>query len=113
MTSYRRGDVVLVVVPFADFSNWKARPAVVVSAPHTSRDEVLVALSSRVTALAVGEFVVSDWAKAGLNVPSKVKRFVLTVEDSRIARRIGVLSETSKSQLDESLTLWLGLRIRH
>jgi len=32
MTSYQRGDVVLVIVPFSDFSQWKARPAVVVGA---------------------------------------------------------------------------------
>lgn len=109
MTPFQRGDVVLVVVPFSDYRGSKLRPAIVAGAPHPSDDEILVPLSSRVSRLSDGEFVLSDWEAAGLNVPSKVRRFLLTSERSRIGHRVGSLSSMSMKQLDRSLALWLDL----
>lgn len=109
-TRSRRGDVVLVVVPFSDYRGSKLRPAVVVGAPHPSPDQLLVALSSRVSFLAPGEFILTDWETAGLNVPSKVRRFILTVEESQVGRRLGNLSLRSRQSLENALAAWLGLR---
>lgn len=108
-TSFRRGDVVLAVVPYSDYRGSKLRPAVVAGARHPSDDEILVPLSSRVSALSPGEFVLPDWANAGLNVPSKVRRFLLTTESREIRRRVGRLSSLSQRQLDQSLKMWLAL----
>ncbi|MHC5936512.1 hypothetical protein [Nostoc sp.] len=44
------------------------RPAVVVSAPHVSQDILITPLTSKTGALLEGEFVLSEWASAGLNV---------------------------------------------
>jgi mRNA interferase MazF len=109
MTRFQRRDVVLVVVPFADGRGSKLRPAAIVGAPHPSDDEILVPLSSRVTRLAPGEFVIEDWSAAGLNVPSKVRRFLLTQTSATMGRRIGSLSPATAERLDESLRVWLGL----
>lgn len=38
MPNYSKNDVILVRYPFADLSNTKVRPAVVVSAAHVSED---------------------------------------------------------------------------
>lgn len=109
MTRFRKRDVVLVVVPFTDGRGAKLRPAVIVGAPHPSDDEILVPLSSRISRLAPGEFVIEDWSEAGLNVPSKVRRFLLTQDGTGVSRRIGSLSTATATRLGESLRLWLGL----
>jgi mRNA interferase MazF len=74
MPNYSKNDVLLVRYPFTDLSGIKVRPAVVVHAPHPSQDSFVVPLTSRVTALQPGEFTLEDWAKAGLHVPTAVKR---------------------------------------
>ena len=70
MPTYSTHDVVLVRYPFSDVATAKMRPAVVVSAAHASHDLFVVPVTSRTTDLLAGEFVLGDWAGAGLNVPS-------------------------------------------
>ena len=41
MPNYSKSSIVLMRYPFSDLSNAKVRPAVVVSAPHTSQDVFL------------------------------------------------------------------------
>ena len=92
MPAYSMHDVVLVRYPFPDVSTAKVRPAVVVSAPHASRDLFVVPLTSRTTSLLAGEFVLADWAGAGLNVPWAVKRGVYTIHETLAIKRIGRLT---------------------
>ncbi len=77
--SYSRNDIVLVRYPFSDLSSAKVRPAVVVNAPHSSQDVFVVPLTSKTISLLAGEFVLTDWAAASLNVPTAVKRELYTV----------------------------------
>ena len=79
MPSYSKNEVILVRYPFSNLSGSKVRPAVVVNAPHVSQDIVIVPLTSKVSTLLPGEFVLTDWKAAGLNVPSAVKRGLYTV----------------------------------
>ncbi len=74
MPSYSKNEVVLVRYPFSALSGGKVRPAVITNAPHVSQDVFLVPLTSRTTPLLAGEFVLADWAGAGLHVPTAVKR---------------------------------------
>jgi hypothetical protein len=78
MPNYSRVEIVLVRFPFSDLSNIKIRPAVVINGSHPSSDLLRVALTSKLTNLLPGEFVLSDWNGAGLNVPSR-----LNGEDSK------------------------------
>lgn len=56
-----------------------------------------------------GEFVLSEWAAAGLNVATAVKRGVYTVHESLVIKVIGQLAEGDADQLEQSLRDWLGL----
>jgi len=109
MSSYSKGEVVLVRYPFSNLSGSKVRPAVIVSAPHVSQDVFIVPLTSKTTSLLPGEFVLSDWSQAGLNVPTAVKRGLYTVHQSLIAKRVGKLSELDTTNLEEALSNWLGI----
>ena len=110
MSIYSKSDVVLVRYPFSDLSGSKIRPAVVVSAPHISRDIIIVPLTSKTSPLPAGEFVLAGWSQAGLNVESAVKRGVYTVRESLVAHTIGQLSDADAAQLEASLRGSLELR---
>ena len=109
MPNYSKGDVLLVRYPFTDLSGVKVRPAVVVHAPHPSQDSLIIPLTSRLTSLLPGEFLLKDWEKAGLNVPTAVKRGIYTFHPSLIARIVGRLSAQDAQSLEKSLRTWLGL----
>lgn len=109
MGSYSKGEVVLVRYPFSNLSGSKVRPAVIVSAPHISQDVFIVPLTSKTTSLLPGEFVLSDWSQAGLNVPTVVKRGMYTVHQDLVAKSVGKLSEPDTINLDEALCNWFGI----
>jgi len=109
MSNYSRGEVVLVRYPFSDLSGSKIRPAVIVNAPHTSKDVFILPLTSRTTLLLAGEFVLKDWSQAGLNVETAVKRGIYTVHENLVAQRVGKLSDSDLKDLDDALQIWLGL----
>ena len=109
MSNYSRGEVVLVRYPFSDLSGSKIRPAVNVNAPHTSKDVFILPLTSKTRSLLLGEFVLSGWSQAGLNVETAVKRGIYTVHQNLIAQRVGMLSNSDLKELDDTLRLWLGL----
>jgi mRNA interferase MazF len=109
MSNYSRGEVVLVRYPFSDLSGSKVRPAVIVSAPHSSRDIFILPLTSKTTSLLAGEFVLADWSQAGLNVETAVKRGIYTVDQNLVAQRLGKLSDSDLRDLSDTLRGWLGL----
>ncbi|MGL5510511.1 MAG: type II toxin-antitoxin system PemK/MazF family toxin [Microcoleaceae cyanobacterium] len=109
MPSYSKNDVILVRYPFSDLSSSKVRPAVVVNAPHPSQDIFIVPLTSRTGYLLDGEFLLSDWSEAGLNVATVLKRGVYTVQENLIIKIIVKLSERDADNLEQSLRAWLGL----
>lgn len=110
MPSYSKSDIVLVRYPFSNLSGSKVRPAVVVNASHASQDVIIVPLTSKVSPLLAGEFVLADWGAAGLNVVSAAKRGLYTVHQSLVMKSVGRLSAADADSLDDSLRGWLGLR---
>jgi len=109
MPSYSKNDIILVRYPFSDLSSSKVRPAVVVNAPHVSQDIFIVPLTSRTTSLLAGEFMLSNWAAAGLNVETAVKRGLYTVHQSLVVASLGKLTNSDIEQLEQSLREWLDL----
>jgi mRNA interferase MazF len=109
MPSYSKYDVILVRYSFSDLSSSKVRPAVIVSTSHLSQDIVITPLTSKTGSLMAGEFVLSEWTAAGLNVATAVKRGVYTVHESLVIKVIGQLSKVDADQLEQSLRDWLGL----
>ena len=109
MPNSSKNEIVLVRYPFSDLSGSKVRPAIVVHAPHVSEDVFVVPLTSRTAGLLPGEFVLGDWAMAGLNVPTAVKRGLYTVHQGLVVKVVGRLSPADAHRLEESLRGWLGL----
>jgi mRNA interferase MazF len=109
MPSYSKHDIILVRYPFSDLSSSKVRPAVVVSTSHPSQDIIITPLTSKTGSLMEGEFVLSEWAGAGLNVVTAVKRGIYTVHESLVIKVIGQLVDIDTKQLEQSLQGWLGL----
>ena len=109
MPASLRRETILVRYPFSDLSSAKVRPAVVIHAPHPSLDALIVPLTSRVTGLLPGEFVLADWQTAGMNVPTAVKRGIYTIHSALIIKQLATLTEHDAQHLDESLRAWLGL----
>ena len=109
MASYSKNDVIIVRYPFSDLSATKVRPAVVVNAPHSSQDYLIVPLTSKISTLRSREFLLIDWVTAGLNVPTAVKRGIYTVHQSLIIKLVGCLTPEDAQQLEQSLYDWLGL----
>jgi mRNA interferase MazF len=109
MPNYSKNIVILVRYPFSDLSNAKVRPAVIVNAPHSSQDILIVPLTSKTGSLLDGEFVLDDWAAAGLNVVTAVKRGIYTVNRSLVIKNVGKLGDVDIEKLEQSLRTWLGL----
>ena len=103
MPNYSRLDVVLVRCPFSDLTGTKVRPAVVVNARHTSRDLLIVPLTSKTSSLLAGEFILMAWKAAGLNVETAAKRGLYTVKETLVKKLVGKLNDADAGQLETSL----------
>ena len=109
MPSYSKNDVVLVRSPYSPLAAVNAPPAVIVNAPHVSQDVFLVPLTSRTSPLLAGEFVLADWAAAGLHVPTAVKRGLYTVDETLLLKNVGRLAAADAERIERALRAWLGL----
>ena len=109
MPNYSRNEVVLVRYPYSDLTNFKVRPAIVVNSAHASHDVFVIALTSKTQSLLSGEFVLSDWSGAGLNVETAVKRGLFTIHEKLVLKSVGNLSSADILELDRSLLSWFDL----
>jgi mRNA interferase MazF len=110
---FKRGDVLLIPFPFTDSVTQKQRPAVVVStAAYISRTiDVIVAMVSSKSgrALRPGDHSLSDWRGAGLIGPSIVRPRLATVHVKRVVRKLGSVSSSDMTGIEQGLRLSLGL----
>ena len=102
MPSYSKNEVILVRYPFSNLSGSKVRPAIFVNDSHISQDVIIVPLTSKVSPLLAGEFVLTDWKAVGLNIPSAAKRGLYTVHQSLVMKSIGKPSNTDAGSLENS-----------
>lgn len=113
----RRGDVVLVPFPFTDLTTEKLRPAIIISVDPQKTDVVIAFVSSVVSPerLSETDYLLNqdnpDFARTGLKKGSTFKmRKLLTIERSKIIRRLGRVSPATQKELDIRLTRAVGLR---
>lgn len=112
MTAYRRGDIVLVNLAFADGSGAKRRPVLVLSseAYHRGRQEAIVAgVTSNTERILPGDQVISDWKGSGLLWPSVVTGILRTVKQAMILRKLGTLPAPDLKRYGDALLEALGL----
>jgi len=102
----RRGDVVLVPFPFTDLSTDKVRPAVIVSADPQETDVTIAFISSTVSpgGQSRTDCVLRQhdpgFEGTGLKKASTFKmRKLLTIERSKVIRRLGRVSPLSRTSL--------------
>jgi mRNA interferase MazF len=104
---YSKNEIVLVRYPFSEMAGGKVRPAIISSNPHVSDDYLVVPVTSKISNLRDGEFLLANWTSARLNVPSAVKRGIYTVHSSLILKLVGHLSSRDSQQLDIAIKEWL------
>jgi mRNA interferase MazF len=101
-----RDDVVLLPIPFTDLSSSKVRPAIVVGHGSWPGDLLVVPVTSQ---MQNADLAISQWAEAGLNVPSGIKGQICTVEVRLIRKVIGQITAQDRAALDALLRKWLEL----
>lgn len=110
-----RGDIVLVPFPFTDLSAEKVRPAVVMSVKNNI-DVTVAFISSLVTEqLTESDFVLmdthQDFSMTGLKKSSLFKMSkVLTLERSRVLRRLGRVSPAVQKELNNKFKIAFGIQ---
>lgn len=107
MTTYDKGDVVLVSMDFTDRSGSKLRPAVVVSGEQYNRttpDVLIASVTGNLGAVPhPGDHRISEWKSAGLLKPSLAQAKLATVETSIIWRKLGKLESADIIALSSGL----------
>jgi len=113
----KRGDVVLVPFPFTDLTTEKLRPAVIISLDPQGIDVIIAFISSVVCPgeLSETDYVLrhddADFVKTGLKKTSTFRMTkLLTIERTRIIRRLGKVSPPIQKELDIRLRQAVGLQ---
>jgi mRNA interferase MazF len=113
MTTWRKGDVVLVPIGFTDQSGSKRRPAEIVSSDQyntQSPDVMIASITGNLLAIRhPGDHLLNHWQEAGLLRPSLVQAKIATVETLLVERKLGTLSRDDVIELDRGLREALGL----
>lgn len=112
MTSYKRGDIVLVSFIFSNETGAKQRPALIVSADtyNNARQEIIIsAITGRTDRILTGDYLVKHWKAAGLLAPSVVTGIVRTIKQSMIVRKLGTISSSDLKEIDKNLRVILQL----
>jgi mRNA interferase MazF len=112
MTSFSRGDVVLVKFVFADEKGVKQRPGLIVSTDpyHQGRREtILAAITSNIGRLLVGDYRIKAWRESGLLHPSIVTGIIRTIKQDMIASKMGELPAAELRSVEDKLREILSL----
>jgi mRNA-degrading endonuclease toxin of MazEF toxin-antitoxin module len=119
MTTYRRGDVVVVNVVFTGQAGGKPRPALVVSADRFHRklpDVIVCPISSQprfFTKPGTGDRPLAHWRAIGLRHPSTVRiSNMVAVEKKIIQRVLGAVHADDLAAVDQGLRAALQLSSR-
>jgi len=112
MTSFSRGDIVLVKFVFADEKGVKQRPALIVSTDryHEGRREtILLAITINLGRLLVGDCKIRAWRESGLPYPSIVTGIVRTITHDMVAGKMGELPASELHAVENKLREILAL----
>jgi mRNA interferase MazF len=115
-TTYRRGQVVVVNVPFTGQAGSKPRPALVISSEAFHRrllDVIVCPISSQPRYYdrpGPGDHPLRHWKLVGLHHPSTARLSnLLAVEKKIIKRTLGMLPKEDMDAVEKGLRLAFGL----
>jgi len=98
MTTYRPGELLLVVFPFVGSLQGKTRPALALL--DTGDADVVLARITSQSAGTPSDIVLQDWQGAGLLGPSVIRLHkIVTSEKNQVIRRIGALQPADHQQV--------------
>lgn len=106
MISLQKGNIVLALFPFSDFSETKLRPAVILWASDTNQDVTICFITSQnIANVSSDEFLLQpsnpEFLNTGLKVVSKVRvTKIVTLERKLIIRKLGELGNGYISKLN-------------
>ena len=112
MTSYDRGDVVLVHYDDVGREGRRLRPALVVSSQtyQQGREQLIVAaITGNYSSLQPGDSAAQAWKAAGLLDASVVTGVLVTVSPNAILRTLGSMDPDDLRTVESSLRVSLGL----
>ena len=104
MPDPKRGEVWLVDLGYAA----KVRPCLVLSVPALDQDRVLVTLVAHTTSARGSRFEVSlkvSFLRAGVFDAQNL----VTIPHAKLIRKLGVLSPSQLSAVEDAVRFWLGL----
>lgn len=102
MTTYRKGDVLLVAFPFVGEPKNKRRPALVVA--DIGDQDVLLARITTQKSRDEFDLELSDWKSAGLLAPSVVRLYKLaTINKLLIQRQLGRIIDADRDRIATQL----------
>jgi mRNA interferase MazF len=111
----RKGDLVLVDIPYLDATQAVKRPALVICDPTQMLDIVIAGITSRIRKpLPATHYPIThkhpDWAVSGLRLDSAVRcDRIFTIESGEIHRVIGSLSLATILEIDAHVKRALGI----
>jgi mRNA-degrading endonuclease toxin of MazEF toxin-antitoxin module len=115
-TTFKRGQVIVVNVPFSDRSGVKPRPALVISAEGFHRDlpDLIVCPISSQPRFhrrpGPGDCPLREWRSIGLRHPSTVRISKILAVDKQIVKKpLGLLSAQDLARVETGLRQALGL----
>jgi mRNA-degrading endonuclease toxin of MazEF toxin-antitoxin module len=115
-TTYRRGQVIVVNVPFTGQTGSKPRPAVIVSAAtfhRTLPDVIICPISSQpryYTAPGPGDHPLKHWSKIGLRYPSTARLSNLMAVDKKLIKGpLATMPAEDLGRIESGLRFALGL----
>jgi mRNA interferase MazF len=111
MIKCKYGGIVLINFGFSEGIGFKKRPALVISseAYHAERQEVVIlAITSNVNRIFLGDTKISEWKEAGLLYPSLVTAIIRTVKSDMIFRKIGEISQVDLNKVNENVRKIIG-----
>lgn len=94
MINYKPGDIVLVGIMFAETTEIKKRPALIISTEEYNRnrkDLIIAAITSNTNRILLGDTLIEDWKKAGLLSSSVVTATIQTIKNDMITKKIGII----------------------
>lgn len=95
MTTFRPGDLLLVAFPFADGTQAKTRPALVLL--DTGDADVVLARVGTRPPHVPHDVVLANWQEVGLLAPSVVRLHkIITLEKLKVVRALGTLQPADR-----------------